>query len=68
METNKASRPEARAGEEHDETIELSSLSDLTGFPVDYIKSELVLDNDKVQLSDLRKTMVSYLESINDDL
>lgn len=64
MKTSKASRLESR----NEETVELSSLSELAGFPVNYIKSELVLKDDKVSLADLRKTMVSYLESINDKL
>lgn len=64
MQTSKASRLDSNANEE---SVELSSLSNLTGFPVDYIKSELIFDNDKITLSDLRKTMVSYLESINND-
>lgn len=64
MQTSKASRLDSNANEE---SVELSSLSNLTGFPVDYIKSELIFDNDKITLSDLRITMVSYLESINND-
>jgi hypothetical protein len=64
VQTSKASRLDSNANEE---SVELSSLSNLTGFPVDYIKSELIFDNDKITLSDLRKTMVSYLESINND-
>jgi hypothetical protein len=64
VQTSKASRLDSNANEE---SVELSSLSNLTGFPVDYIKSELIFDNDKITLSDLRITMVSYLESINND-
>jgi hypothetical protein len=51
-----------------DEQVNLSSLAQMTGFPVDYIKSELLLAKDEVSLSELRKTMVSYLISTNEEL
>ena len=64
MQTSKANRLESNSGEE---IVELTSLANLTGFPVDYIKSELLLEDDKVSLSDLRATMVTYLETLNDE-
>lgn len=51
----------------HDEQVSLSSLAQMTGFPVDYIKSELLLEKDEVSLGELRKTMVSYLISTNEE-
>lgn len=47
------------------ELIELSSLADLTGFPVEMIKKELFdssLDSEKISLAELRKAMVSYID------
>jgi UDP-N-acetyl-D-mannosaminuronic acid transferase (WecB/TagA/CpsF family) len=48
------------------ELIELSSLAELTGFPVEMIKKELFnssLDSEKITLADLRKAMVSYIDA-----
>ena len=52
------------------EKLSLSSLSLMTGFPVDFIKSELLMDSDKNELSveDLRSHMVSFLEKNKDIL
>ncbi|MEC7275400.1 MAG: hypothetical protein VXV96_03695 [Bdellovibrionota bacterium] len=47
---------------ESDTVVALSSLSEMTGFPIDFIKSELLVDNDELSMDDLRKTMASYLE------
>ena len=41
----------------------MSSLSSLTGFPVDYIKKELVLDEEEVTLEQLREHMMVFLNS-----
>ena len=45
------------------EKIPMSSLSNLTGFPVDYIKKELVLDEEEVTLEQLREHMMVFLNS-----
>jgi len=45
------------------EKIEMSSLSNLTGFPVDYIKKELVLEEEEVTLEQLREHMMVFLNS-----
>jgi UDP-N-acetyl-D-mannosaminuronic acid transferase (WecB/TagA/CpsF family) len=48
------------------ELIELSSLAELTGFPLEMIKKELFnssLESEKVTLADLRKAMVSYIDA-----
>lgn len=47
-------------GEEH---VSLSTLAEMTGFPVDYIKSELLLNKDALSLDELRSIMVKYLSS-----
>ena len=41
----------------------MSSLSNLTGFPVDYIKKELVLEEEEVTLEQLREHMMVFLNS-----
>lgn len=53
-----------RPGETENETqkIPLASLSEMTGFPVEFIKTELFLEGEELSVSDLRKSMLSYLE------
>ena len=46
----------------------LESLSELTGFPVDFIKKELLLDQESLSMEDLRKSMVNYLENTAEEL
>ena len=48
------------------EVVELSTLSKMTGFPVDFIKSEILVDQEKISLDQLRASMVTYLESTNE--
>ena len=48
------------------EVVSLGNLSELTGFPVDYIKRELLLDGenvDELTLEELRKKVLAYLDS-----
>lgn len=45
------------------QSVPLSSLSEMTGFPVDFIKSELLVSEDQLSMDDLRKSMATYLES-----
>lgn len=50
---------------EETDAVTLQSLSDLTGFPVEMIKSELfagVENVDSIQLKDLRSAMMSYID------
>lgn len=49
-----------------EQKIPLDSLSKLTGFPVDFIKKELLLDDDQLSLAELRKSMISYMETNSD--
>ena len=49
--------------DDRQEKIQMSSLSNLTGFPVDYIKKELVLDEEEVTLEQLREHMMVFLNS-----
>lgn len=46
-----------------DKKVPLSSLSELTGFPVEFIKKELLLKGEELSMSDLRSSMISYLET-----
>jgi hypothetical protein len=53
------SKPESSEG-----GVSLGSLAELTGFPVDYIKRELILDSDgEVSVEELRKKVLAYLNS-----
>jgi len=51
-----------------EEKVDLSSLSDLTGFPLDFIKTELLLKEDQLSMGELRRSMASYLENTNEEL
>ncbi|MCK5073442.1 MAG: hypothetical protein KAQ98_08465 [Bacteriovoracaceae bacterium] len=46
-----------------EDKIELSSLSEMTGFPVEFIKQELLITGDRVSLKGLRKAMLGYLDN-----
>ncbi|MCO4794626.1 MAG: hypothetical protein KC493_12985 [Bacteriovoracaceae bacterium] len=48
--------------------VPLESLSELTGFPVDFIKKELLLDQESLSMEELRKSMVNYLENTAEGL
>lgn len=45
------------------QNVPLQSLSELTGFPVDFIKKELLLDGENVSMGELRALMTKYLEA-----
>ena len=47
---------------EDTQKVSLDSLSQMTGFPLDFIKSELIVEGEEISMSDLRKTMVNFLE------
>ena len=47
-----------------EERVSLDRLSQLTGFPKDFIKKELLLDDDILSLSLLRERAVRYLDGI----
>ena len=49
-------------------TVPLSSLSEMTGFPVDFIKSELLVNDDRISMDELRQSMASYLESTLEEI
>lgn len=44
--------------------VSLTSLAEMTGFPVDYIKRELVLEElEEMSADELRARVLNYLES-----
>ncbi|MBC7537786.1 MAG: hypothetical protein H7281_03135 [Bacteriovorax sp.] len=46
--------------------VSLGALAELTGFPVDYIKRELLLDGEieeEMTIEELRKKVLAYLDS-----
>jgi len=52
--------------EQPKEAISLDSLSQLTGFPVEFIKKELlILDDQTFTLDQLRSRMLKYLDQTN---
>ena len=48
--------------------INIESLAELTGFPIDFIKTELLLNHDSIKMGDLRKSMAKYLERTVENL
>ena len=51
-----------------DQKVPLSSLSELTGFPVEFIKKELLLNGEELSMAELRTSMISYLESTSKEV
>ena len=45
------------------DSVSLSSLANLTGFPEEFLKKELLLEGDNISMDALRKVAMSYLES-----
>lgn len=57
---------ESLGSKDNQEMVSLESLADLTGFPVEMIRTELFkseLSDEKVSLSELRKAMVNYIDA-----
>ncbi|OUR96393.1 hypothetical protein A9Q84_08560 [Halobacteriovorax marinus] len=49
-----------------EEQVSFSTLSKMTGFPVEFIKKELLLEDEPISMSQLRSSMAIYLESTID--
>lgn len=45
------------------EKVAVENLSELTGFPTDFIKKELLVDGESISIEDLRSKMITYLEN-----
>ncbi|MBL7666070.1 MAG: hypothetical protein JNM93_13120 [Bacteriovoracaceae bacterium] len=43
--------------------VDLQSFSKLTGFPIELIKEELMINGEEVELEELRKAMISLIDS-----
>lgn len=50
------------------EKISLESLAQLTGFPVEFIQSELLIGEDDLSLDELRASVLNYLHENFSDL
>lgn len=49
-----------------EEVVSLGTLAELTGFPVDYIKRELLQNDEEISemtMDELRKKVLAYLDS-----
>lgn len=44
--------------------VTLGSLAEMTGFPVDYIKRELLLEDETLSVEELRQRVLAYLNSL----
>ncbi len=45
------------------EKVSIDTLSKMTGFPVEFIKKELLIENEEVSMNELRSTMMTFLDS-----
>ena len=45
-----------------EQLVNVSYLAELTGFPIDFIKHELLLAGDQLSLKELRAAMLRYLD------
>ncbi len=45
-----------------EQDVSLKTLSEMTGFPVEFIKKELLLDGEEINMETLRESMLRYLE------
>jgi bisphosphoglycerate-independent phosphoglycerate mutase (AlkP superfamily) len=45
------------------QNVSMESLSEMTGFPVEFIKKELLISQNQVSLDDLRRSVLDYLQT-----
>ncbi len=43
------------------ERVSLTTLSELTGFPLEFIKKELLIQEDSLSMGELRESVLTYL-------
>jgi len=48
---------------EKQENISIDSLSDMTGFPIEFIKRELLISQNQVSIDELRHSVLDYLQT-----
>ncbi len=46
-----------------DEYVPIESISKLTGFPVDFIKKELLITEDSISMAELRSSVLCFLQT-----
>lgn len=57
-------KEESKPRTQEESDVSIKELSDLTGFPADFIKRELLLNDDQdLSLDELRKKVLRYLDS-----
>jgi len=57
-------KEESKPRTQEESDVSIKELSDLTGFPADFIKRELLLNDDQdLSLEELRKKVLRYLDS-----
>lgn len=53
-------------GSSEESFVSLSSLSDLTGFPEEFVKRELLIEDEKVTIEELRQMTINYLNHLSE--
>ncbi len=48
---------------ENSKNVSMESLSEMTGFPVEFIKKELLISQNQVSLEELRRSVLDYLQT-----
>jgi len=59
MSTQMTSKSEGHSA--HGESVNLETLAEISGVPMEYIKKELLLEGEDVSMDDLRNTMLKHL-------
>ena len=50
------------------EQVSVNSLSAMTGFPIEFIKKELLISQENISVDELRKSVLDYLQSAQKDI
>lgn len=48
---------------EKQNNVSMESLSEMTGFPIEFIKKELLISQNQVSLDELRRSVLDYLQT-----
>ena len=48
---------------EKQDNVSMDSLSEITGFPVEFIKKELLLSQNEISIDELRHSVLDYLQT-----
>ncbi len=48
---------------EKQDNVSMDSLSEMTGFPVEFIKKELLLSQNEISIDELRHSVLDYLQT-----